>query len=112
VLQNATGALTVVQPARAGDFLQVYATGLGAVAPAALTGFASPGSPPAETTLRPQVTIAGQAAPVVFSGLVPGFAGLYQVNVQVPAGIPPGVQNLALTINGASSNTVQINTGL
>ena len=111
ILQNATGALTAVQPARAGDFLQIYATGLGAVAPAGLSGFAAPASPPAQTSIRPQVTIGGQPATVVFAGLAPGFAGLYQVNVQVPAGIPPGIQNVTLTINGLISNAVQITTG-
>lgn len=111
ILQNSTGALTVTQPARAGDFLQIYATGLGAVSPAGLTGFAAPASPLAQTSVQPQVTIAGQPASVAFAGLAPGFAGLYQVNVQVPAGIPAGIQSVTLTINGLSSNAVQITTG-
>jgi trimeric autotransporter adhesin len=36
------------------------------------------------------VTIGGVNAPVGFSGLAPGFAGLYQVNAQVPPNAPTG----------------------
>jgi minor extracellular serine protease Vpr len=36
------------------------------------------------------VTIGGQVAQVLFSGLAPGYAGLYQVNVQIPSTIAPG----------------------
>lgn len=38
------------------------------------------------TTLRPQVTVAGANAPVLYSGLAPGWLGLYQVNVAMPPG--------------------------
>jgi uncharacterized protein (TIGR03437 family) len=53
-------------------------------------------------------TIAGQNAPVVFSGLAPGFIGLGQVNVMIPSGIPSGAQNLILTGNGAAGKAVKI----
>ena len=33
----------------------------------------------------PQVTIGGAAATVAFAGVVPGTAGVYQLNVQVPS---------------------------
>jgi hypothetical protein len=36
------------------------------------------------------VTIRGKAAQVAFSGLTPGYAGLYQVNAIVPSGITTG----------------------
>src|ERR1022692_3787942 len=53
----------------------------------------SPGSPAAgnplsETVTKPTVTIGGVPANVTFSGLAPGFVGLYQVNAQVPASAP------------------------
>jgi hypothetical protein len=50
------------------------------------------------------------ATPVqpVFSGLAPGYPGLYQVNVQVPAGLTAGMQDLVLTTSQLRSNQIQI----
>jgi uncharacterized protein (TIGR03437 family) len=97
---SALGAAAVcAQPVHPGDVLQIYATGLGKATPngdpsgAALpTGNVAPpdGHPLYRTVATPAVTIGGQAAPVLFSGLVPGTAGLYQVNVQIPAGVAAG----------------------
>ena len=39
------------------------------------------------TITKPTVTIAGQSATVLFSGLTPGWIGLYQINVAVPPAI-------------------------
>jgi uncharacterized protein (TIGR03437 family) len=48
-------------------------------------------------------------ATVSFSGLAPGFFGLYQVNVQVPQNAPVGsAVSVVLTIGGIGSNTVTI----
>jgi uncharacterized protein (TIGR03437 family) len=48
-------------------------------------------------------------APVLFSGLSPGFVGLYQVNVEVPATSPVGeAVPVVLSIGGAASNSVSI----
>lgn len=86
-------------PVRAGDYLQIYATGLGAATPngdpggaGLATGSAPPasGSPLYATVAAPIVTIGGQPATVLFSGLAPGFAGLYQVDIQLPPNTPVG----------------------
>jgi uncharacterized protein (TIGR03437 family) len=79
------------QPASAGDILQIYATGLGNVAPALATGKTAPadGSVLHRAVATPQVTIGGVPADVLFAGMAPGFAGLYQLDVAVPKGVAP-----------------------
>ena len=77
-------------PAKAGDLLAIFCTGLGAVGTSVPDGAGAPASPPASTVATPAVTIGGQPADVVFSGLTPGSVGLYQINVFVPSGVTPG----------------------
>jgi uncharacterized protein (TIGR03437 family) len=100
------------EPAAPGDAVQIYVTGLGRATPngnpvgnTLRTGDVAPadGSPLYRTVETPVVTIGGIDAPVAFSGIAPGFAGLYQVNVTVPAGVPAGDDiPVTITIGGAS----------
>jgi uncharacterized protein (TIGR03437 family) len=108
ILNNSDGRVfDASNPAHAGDFAVIYCTGLGAVDSKVPAGSASPGSPPANTVNPVSVTIGGMTARVLFNGLSPGFAGLYQVNVQVPDGIPPGnTVPVVLTSAGRSGGTV------
>jgi uncharacterized protein (TIGR03437 family) len=87
------------EPATIGDFIQIYVTGLGKATPNGdpagsplPTGSLAPtdGKTIYQTVAVPAVTIGGVQASVSFSGLAPGFAGLYQVNTQVPAGAATG----------------------
>jgi uncharacterized protein (TIGR03437 family) len=48
----------------------------------------------------PTVMIGGIPAPVIFSGLAPGFVGLYQVNVTVPPSTANGIVDLTIMANG------------
>jgi uncharacterized protein (TIGR03437 family) len=45
---------------------------------------------------------------IKFSGLAPGFIGLWQVNVAVPSGVTGSAVTVRVIINGASSNTVSV----
>jgi uncharacterized protein (TIGR03437 family) len=91
------------RPARRGEVVSIYCTGLGTVSTSP-----SAGSPPVGTTLTaPSVTIGSEPATVTFSGLAPGFVGLYQVNVEVPAAAPEGsAVPVRLSIGGVESDTV------
>lgn len=97
------------RPAHRGEFLEVYATGLGSVTNTPATGDFSPSNPIANTVTMATATIGGVNAPVSFSGLAPGFVGLYQVNVQVPPDAPTGnAVPLVVQMENVSSNTVTI----
>ncbi|MBX9600393.1 MAG: hypothetical protein K2X35_05295 [Bryobacteraceae bacterium] len=96
ILVANTGLLTSQQRVQPGGFLEIYTTGLGAV------------NGDGATVVRPEVTIGGLPAPVLFSGRNPLVQGLYQVNVQVPAGTGSGPRELRITAGGQASNTVLI----
>jgi uncharacterized protein (TIGR03437 family) len=97
-------------PAAAGStVVQIFCTGLGAVTNQPPTGSSAPGSPLSWTTIVPAVTIGGAPAAAQFYGLAPGYAGLYQVNAQVPAASAKGsAVPVTISIGGATSNTVTI----
>jgi uncharacterized protein (TIGR03437 family) len=100
---------TPASPASAGDALVIYCAGLGEVSPAVPAGSAAPTSSLSTTVNTTTAAIGGQPAPVLFSGLAPGFAGLYQVDVLVPPGIAsaPNVP-VILTVGGISSPPVTV----
>jgi len=95
-------------PAEAGETVVIYCTGLGAVTPAVKEGAPAPVTAPLATTVNPvAVTIGGKTAQVVFSGLTPGYAGLYQVNAVVPSGIAAGdAVPVVITVAGQTSPAV------
>ena len=89
------------RPATSGEEVAIYATGLGATNPPFADGMAV--SQMNLTVMPVTVTIGGVNAPVKYSGLTQGFAGLYQVNVVVPAG-PTGSQPVVVTVGGIYSS--------
>jgi len=90
-------------PARPGDVLLIYCTGLGAVQPAVASGQLTPSSPLSLTAATPRVTIGGVEAQVVNSLLSPGFVGLYQIGVVTPSGLPGGTASVVVTVGAISS---------
>jgi uncharacterized protein (TIGR03437 family) len=89
-------------PAAAGETIVVYANGFGPVLPAVVAGSATQsGNLPS----LPVVRIGAGTATVTFAGLV--SPGLFQFNVQVPAGTPSGDNSITATFNG---NTTQAGT--
>jgi uncharacterized protein (TIGR03437 family) len=89
--------------------VQIYCTGLGAVTNQPATGAAAPSDPVARTITVPRVTIGNAPAKVQFSGLAPGYAGLYQVNAEVPAETSSGTAvTVTILVGEVASNTVTI----
>jgi uncharacterized protein (TIGR03437 family) len=101
---NASGAQILADasaPATAGDVLVIYTVGLGPVTPSLKSGDPAPLTFLEPITGTAAVTVGGVPAVVKFAGLTPGFSGLYQVNVAVPAGITPGNQvPVTVSVNG------------
>ena len=104
---HADGTVVTPQsPARAGETVVVYATGLGPLDTPQTTGEPAPFNPLARTRVVPEVTVGGKKATVRFSGLTPDLVGLYQVNVTLPDPLPSGNQQLFVSANGIQSNLV------
>jgi len=103
--------VTAANPASPGEVIALYATGLGPVDNPVETGALAPLAPLSRTALQPLVTIGGQDAAVEFAGLAPLFAGLYQLNVRVPAGAAAGELEVVITSGGRSSRPAKIPVG-
>jgi uncharacterized protein (TIGR03437 family) len=84
--------VTNSSPAKPGETVLMYLTGLGAVTPQLADGVAAPGSPLSVSLEAADTLVALDdgvdplaVVDVSFAGLAPGFAGLYQANFTVPS---------------------------
>ena len=100
-ITNANNSLVApTNPLPRGQSMVIFATGLGAVTQSGQLS---------RTNAPVTVILNGVELPTLFAGLTPGYFGLYQVNVTVPAGTPPGLTvPLTLKVGGQQSNTVQV----
>lgn len=109
---NDFSLIDAASPAHPGEFIVIYLTGMGATDPAVASGAVSPGLNPgdqlASAVVRPVVNIGNQAAQIVFAGLTPGAIGLYQINLQVPSGLPAGNLPLTVTQGSVSANATTL----
>jgi uncharacterized protein (TIGR03437 family) len=104
--QKADGSVvSISNAANPGDVLVFYAVGLGRTTPPATTGEPAPLDQLYTVDASAwRINFNGFSSPVVFAGMVPGFVGLYQLNVVVPADLPllgvfgPGPQSGKLVI--------------
>lgn len=108
------GTFAGSRPVRKGEFIEIFATGLGAVSQQPHDGYPADGLAP--TTATPAIFVGCastarlcQAPNVQSSGLAPGFVGLYQVNVEIPESAAVGNKiPLQLVLGQQASNTVNI----
>src|SRR5271165_330018 len=101
------------QPAAPGDVIVLYATGLGLATPNGdpngkplPTGTVPPadGSVLYETVATPSITVGGFPVKPIFSGLAPGFPGLYQIDFQAPTGVTGDDVPVVLGISGSATD--------
>jgi uncharacterized protein (TIGR03437 family) len=94
------GATTVA--AKPGDVLILWGTGFGRTNPVVELGVLVPAG--TQYNCAPVTVKLGPADPLVFGcALSPGFAGLYQVAIQVPSSLSDVDYPLKVTVGGASS---------
>ncbi len=99
------------RPAKAGEIVVFYALGLGQTTPLASDGQAATAAQvgPVQVVFGESV-LPTSGVPVTpqYAGLTPGLVGLYQVNVEVPAGLHGDAVPVYLNMNGVFSNRVNI----
>jgi len=88
-------------PLHAGDYVELYATGLGATTHRGGLDYAN---------LQPTVTIAGRDCPVTYAGRAPGYIGVDQINCIVPAvpAVPLSTPVVVVTSGTRSSNVATL----
>jgi uncharacterized protein (TIGR03437 family) len=104
VAQNQDNSINASDnPAKVGSTIIVYMTGGGPLDHTVATGAGAPSSPLSRLLQPITATIGGQPATVSFAGLTPGFVGLVQVNLVVPA-LASGSYPVVLKANAFTSN--------
>jgi uncharacterized protein (TIGR03437 family) len=100
----------VSRPAHPGEVIEIYCAGLGAVSNPPPEGM--PASDVLSKTVGTTIVMVGTTRPeVLFSGLAPGLAGVYQVNARIPEDAPFGDRvPLSIQVNesGLTSNRATI----
>jgi len=102
-VKNGTFPGVTTTPAKPGEVIILWGTGFGPTSPSAPTGVEAPSSPTYYTANTVTVTVGGKNATVYGAALAPGFAGLYQVAIQIPASLANGDYPLVAKISGAQS---------
>jgi uncharacterized protein (TIGR03437 family) len=91
-------------PAKPGDLVALYATGLGLTNPAFAAGVLPGAAAWAAGTF--QISLGGvplASTDVLYSGVAPGTPGEYQINIRIPASTADGNQPVVMTVNGIAS---------
>jgi uncharacterized protein (TIGR03437 family) len=98
-------------PAARGSIVQVFMTGEGQTTPQGVTGALTTVTlPPPQVTPAPvqlvQALIGGYEALYTYAGEAPGMvAGLMQLNVQIPTGVPSGTLSILVYVGGSISQS-------
>jgi hypothetical protein len=98
VIHSNDGSLvTAAKPAKAGEVLTLFASGLGPTRPGVDPGQPFPLDPLQIVNSPIQVLVNGSAGDILYAGGYPGAVDGFQVNFRVPSGATPGQAALQLT---------------
>jgi uncharacterized protein (TIGR03437 family) len=95
-------------PIRPNTRLQFLATGLGQVTPAWPAGQAAPLASPPKVVANIMALLDDEAIEVTSATLAPGYAGIYIIEVVIPALLNRGEASFHIEANGIRSNAVQL----
>lgn len=87
--------VTAASPAQPGEVVVLYATGLGPTAPEAIPNQIPESAASIVDLAGFTVVLNGSAVDprlVFYAGVTPGYAGLFQINLQLPSNCPPTPQ--------------------
>jgi len=93
-------------PAKPGDYLILYGISFGPTTPDVAPGRGAAGLAP--TSENAEVMLGGNPLPpaaIFYAGLSPGTPGLYQLNIQVPAGLAAGLYPVTLKLGNFTAAT-------
>lgn len=100
--------LDASRPARPNTRVQILTTGLGRVTPDWQAGVAAPLANPPHVNATVHVWLDRQPVDVTASVLAAGYAGMYVVEMRVPAVVNAGPAELYIDADGHESNRVRI----
>jgi uncharacterized protein (TIGR03437 family) len=100
--------VTPAKPAKAGEVLTLYATGLGPTRPSPEPGQPFAVNPPSVVTSPVEVIVNGASGQVLYAGGYPGAVNGYQVNFRLPDNVATGMAPLHLTSAWISGGNVTI----
>lgn len=102
-VKNGTFPGTTTVPASPGDVIILWGTGFGPTSPSAPAGMETPSTSTYNTATAVTVSVGNQPAKVYGAALAPGYAGLYQVAIEIPGALANGDYPVVATVAGAQS---------
>ncbi len=105
---NDFSLVSAARPARTGEILSLFATGLGPTRPRLDPGKPFPSTPLHEVNSPVEVTVNGKPAEVLAAVGLPGFIEGYQVNFRVPPDTPRGTATLQVSAAWIAGPEVRI----
>jgi uncharacterized protein (TIGR03437 family) len=111
ILNQDYGINSASNPAAQGSAIMIFGTGGGLTNPPSIDGTLNPLPPPLGDLTTEPITamVGGQPATVLYAGPAPGLlAGIFQINVTLPDGLPSGNVSVTVTVGTATSQTVTV----